>query len=315
MAMARPTETSREEIVLAGGATLTTLRGRQTGPTLALLGGVHGDEDEGVLAVRRVLYEVAEAPLVGTVRAVSMANPIAWSAQSRTTPLDGGNMARSFPGDVGDGPTAVLAAGITNQVIEGADLLIDLHSAGLRYRMPLFCGFTRASAAAEGSRRAAMAFGAPLIWAHPGVSPGRSISVAAERGIPAIYAECSGGGSIRANELDAYVRGVLSVMADLGMVPESFRNRGSTHVRRVYGEGDVDNGAHSRHHGLFVSSTQAGAVVDEGDEIGRLYDYPGRLLEVVRAPQAGVVMFLRRQARTQAEDVLFVLARLEDGQE
>lgn len=306
---------SWEETALAGGVALTTLRGRQAGPTVALLGGVHGDEDEGVLAVRRVVCEVADAPLAGTLRAVSLANPMAWAAQSRTTPLDGGNLARSFPGDVGDGPTAVLAAEITDRVIDGADLVIDLHSAGLRYRMPLFCGFTRASAAAEGSRCAAMAFGAPLIWAHPGVSPGRSISVAAERGIPAIYAECSGGGSIRANELDAYVCGVLSVMADLGMVPESFRHRGSNQVRWVYGGGDVDNGAHARHHGFFVSSTHAGATVEESDEIGRLYDYPGHLLEVVRAPRAGVVMYLRRQARIRTEDVLFVLARLQDGQE
>lgn len=313
--MAQTGRLSREQIALAGGAMLTTLCGSQPGPTLALLGGVHGDEDEGVLAVHRVLREVGEACLTGTLRAVSPANPAAWAAHSRISPLDGDNLARCFPGNNGAGPTATLAGDITNSLIDGADLLIDLHSAGLCYRMPLFCGFARDGAAAERSRRAALAFGAPLIWAHPCTAPGRSLSVAAERQIPAIYAECSGGGSIRRHELDTYVRGVLSVMASLGMVPEDFRHERRTEARWVYGAGDLDEGAQSSHHGFFVNSTGAGSLIDDGEEIGRFYDYQGQLLQVIRAPRQGMVMFLRRQARTRVDDVLFVLAQLEDAQE
>ncbi len=68
---------SIEQTVLAGGAVLTTVRGSRPGPTAALLGGVHGDEDEGVLAVLRVLHDLAGAQLAGTVRAVARANPSA----------------------------------------------------------------------------------------------------------------------------------------------------------------------------------------------------------------------------------------------
>lgn len=113
----------------------------QPGPTLALLGRVHGDEDEYLLAVYRVRQEISEVPLTGTVRAVTPANPIAWAAQRLTGPLDNGNLARCFAGDANGGPTGVLAASITDEVITAADFLIDLHSTGLRYSMPLFCGF------------------------------------------------------------------------------------------------------------------------------------------------------------------------------
>lgn len=309
-----PAAASLERIPLASGATMIVARGTKSGPTLALLGGVHGDEDEGVLAVHRVLQEVAAAPLAGTLKAVAPANPLAWAAYSRTTPLDGDNLARCFPGDPAGPPTAALAASITAEVISGADLLIDLHSAGVRYSMPLLCGFVGDTPAAEASRRAAVAFGAPIIWSHAQSVPGRSLSAAGERGIPALYAECSGGGGIRGADLDTYVSGVLSVMADLGMLPPTYRRSRDTESRWVYGAGDLDDGAQSRHHGLFVISQEAGAIVPEGAEIGRLYDYAGRLLEVIRSPRQGVVMFLRRQARTQIGDVLFVLARLEDQQ-
>ncbi len=310
--MARSGMPARERIALPSGVTVTKLRGRQPGPTVSVLGGVHGDEDEGVLAVLRVLDELATSELTGTVNAVPVANPTAWAAHSRTSPLDDGNLARCFPGAEGTGPTEQVADDITTHVIDGVDLLIDLHSAGLRYRMPLLSGFVSDVPGTDHSRRAAEAFGAPLIWAHPDAGSGRSLSIAAELGVPAIYAESSGGGSIRQRELDVYVSGVLSVLADLAMVPETYRTNRSAAPRWVYGSGDLDTGKQSKHDGFFVNTARAGDVVDVNDEIGLLYDYHGRLVDTVRAPRQGVVMFLRRQARTRADDVLFVLADLND---
>nr|WP_281352262.1 M14 family metallopeptidase [Phytoactinopolyspora alkaliphila] len=279
---------------------------------MAVLGGVHGDEDEGVLAVLRLLREVRSIPLTGTIRAVAPANAAAWAAQSRTSPLDNGNLARSFPGSADDGPTSAAAAAITEHVITGSTALIDLHSAGVRYRMPLMSGYSEQTEAHDESRRLAMAFGAPVIWRHPRPALGRSLSVAADQGIPAIYAECSGGGSIRAGDLDAYVTGVMNVMAELGMVPPEYR-RPAAEPRWVHGDGDLDYGAAAAQPGLFVSSVRAGDVVDQGSEIGRLYSFDGDLLQRVDAPGTGMVMFLRRQARTAEMDVLFVLAQLDDS--
>ncbi|WP_191245554.1 succinylglutamate desuccinylase/aspartoacylase family protein [Amycolatopsis deserti] len=292
--------------VLPGDAVMTTLEGAEPGPTVALLGGVHGDEDEGVLAVRRLLNLLNREELAGRVKAVAPANPVAWDAGTRVSPLDDGNLARSFPGD-GSGPTAALASALTSDLIDGADLLIDLHSAGVAYRMPLFCGFVGNVPGAERSRRAAEAFGAPLVWVHPTVGPGRSLTVAAERGIPALYAECSGGGGIRSDELDFYVLGVLSVLAEFGALPARHR-RFPSPMRWVHGGGDLDFGGQAAQHGLFVSVCEVGEEIAEGAEIGRMFGYDGDLLEVVRAPRRGVVMFLRRRARTRAGEVLFAMS-------
>jgi predicted deacylase len=169
--------------------------------------------------------------------------------------------------------------------------------------MPLFCGATRDQ---EDAVRAAVAFGAPTIWLHDSWPPGRSLTAAMECGVPAIYAECGGGGGVRLADLDAYVSGVLSVMAELGMLSESSRTRSSP--RWVSGSGDLDAGVRSSYAGLFVVSATAGEVVPEDGEVGRLYGYRGELLEVMRAARSGVVMFLRRQAQVRPGDVLFVVA-------
>ncbi|GAA2796448.1 N(2)-acetyl-L-2,4-diaminobutanoate deacetylase DoeB [Kribbella solani] len=287
--------------VLVGGAVMVTLEGGGEGPTVALLGGVHGDEDEGVLAVWRVLRELEGVGFRGVVRAVAPANPAAWAARCRRTPEDDADLARSFPGEREGAPTETLADGITAAVIEGADLLIDLHSAGVRYSMPLFCGV----GPDERGLRAARAFGAPTIWLHDTWPPGRSLTAAKERGIPAIYAECGGGGGVRSADLDAYVTGVLAVLSDLDMLPP----RGEPVVPRwVRGSGDLDAGVTSTRAGLFSTTAAAGDLVPAGGEVGRLYGYDGRLLEVIRAARAGVLMFLRRQARVMPGDVLFVSA-------
>ncbi|GAA3810580.1 M14 family metallopeptidase [Amycolatopsis tucumanensis] len=261
-----------------------------------------------MLAVLRVVRELAGIDLSGTVLAVARAHPAAWAAASRTSPLDGENLARSFPGAAHAGPTAAVAAGLTSEVLLKADVLIDLHSAGSRYSMPLFCGFSEGHAASRESRTFAEAFGAPMIWQHPRPSTGRSLSVAAERGIPSIYAECSGGGEIRKAELDAYVRGVLSVMAANGMVSERFTRSPAAPAQWVHGTGDLDSGMQSGCDGLFVTAVGAGAFVQAGAEIGHLYTFDGDEVQAVCATKAGFVMFLRRQARVRRGDVLFVMA-------
>lgn len=345
-------EPARREIA-AGAATLLVeeLRGGDGGPVVALLGGVHGDEPEGVLAVRRVVEELRRRELHGTVRALAIANPFAHAADARCTPPgaagredaapgrapagagaepDGGNLARAFPGDPDGGPTARLAAAIVREVLVGADLLIDLHSAGRAGAMPCFCGFLAGgdAAVAARARAAAAAFAAPLTWAHDEIGPGRSLSAAATLGIPAIYAEAGGGGEVRGAELDAFVAGTLRVLTSLGMlatpgtpgtpatagaISGSDRPRDCVSLappaERGFirgGDGDLDASLTAAADGVFVTRTSAGAHVRAGDPLGELWD--GDRRAAIVSPRDGIVMFLRRDARVSTGDALALIA-------
>ncbi|MDO8187086.1 succinylglutamate desuccinylase/aspartoacylase family protein [Conexibacter sp. JD483] len=321
--------------VAAGAATLPVdeLRGG-AGPVVVLLGGVHGDEPEGVLAVRRIVAELRGRELRGSIRALAVANPLAHAADARCTPAeaaladaarapdpagggaagaepDGGNLARAFPGDAAGGPTARLAAAIMRDVLVGADLLIDLHSAGRAGAMPLFCGFLAGgdAAVAARSRAAAEAFAAPLTWAHDAIGPGRTLSAAATLGIPAIYAEAGGGGEVRGAELDALVGGTLRALASLGMLPAERAISGSDRPRDCPrglirgGDGDLDASLIAHADGLFITRTHAGAHVRAGDLLGEMWEG-----ERLVAPRDGIVMFLRRDARVAAGDSLALIA-------
>ncbi len=77
---------------------LVAVDGAVDGPTVAVFGAVHGDELEGVAASRAVARNVATALVAGRVLLVPVANPLAFATRTRTTPSDGANLARSFPG-------------------------------------------------------------------------------------------------------------------------------------------------------------------------------------------------------------------------
>ena len=57
---------------------LLVARGKNAGPTMVALGGVHGDEYEGVDAVRRVFESLDPAEMSGSFLGVPVCNPPAF---------------------------------------------------------------------------------------------------------------------------------------------------------------------------------------------------------------------------------------------
>src|SRR5262249_11258914 len=106
------------------------LRGASGGKTLLVTAGVHGDEFEGMAALRQVFEALEPARLSGTFVAVPIANPPAFEAGLRTNADDRQDMARVFPGDPAGTVTEQLAHALTQHFIRHADLFCDLHSAG-----------------------------------------------------------------------------------------------------------------------------------------------------------------------------------------
>lgn len=287
---------------------LIEIVGPTPGPCVALLGGVHGDEDEGILSVRRIVAMLRERPIAGIVRAVAVSNPAACDAYTRCTPSDGKNLARVFPGSRDGSVTERMAFAVTERVLKGSHALIDLHSAGRDLAMPLFCGYHEdRDRTNTGSAALARAFGAPLTWAHLSIAPGRSLSAARALGIPAIYAEASGGGEVRGAETDAFVEGVLNVLRLLGVLPEHPKPT-STRLIRDHG-GDVDAGLIAPATGTFVTRSTVGSMIDKGGLLAEIYDDDGNRVARITAPHAGIVMMLRRHSRvTEGTSVGMVAA-------
>ena len=69
------------------------------GPTALLTGGNHGDEYEGPIALFDLAQTIDPRQIRGRVILVPAMNYPAFQAGKRTSPIDSGNMNRSFPGN------------------------------------------------------------------------------------------------------------------------------------------------------------------------------------------------------------------------
>ena len=150
--------------------------GSKAGKTLVVTAGIHGDEFEGVRAILDTYALLDPTVMTGTMIAVPVANPPAFWSGTRVSPLDNKNLARVFPGRENGTPTDVVAFHLGHAVIARADFYLDLHSAGVKLLMPTMVGYDASDAR---SYEAALIFGSPVIWGHPSIEPGRTISFAA----------------------------------------------------------------------------------------------------------------------------------------
>ena len=79
------------------------------GPTVLMLAGNHGDEFESQIVLSELIREFDPHDLKGRLIVLPAANTPAAKAGARVSPLDGGNLNRSFPGDPTGGPTQQIA--------------------------------------------------------------------------------------------------------------------------------------------------------------------------------------------------------------
>lgn len=284
------------------------------GPRVVVLGGVHGDETEGILAAGS-LSSLPMHLLCGVLDVVPVCHEAAFEADSRTSPLDGLNLARVFPGDADGQPTERLAAALTTRILAGCDLLMDLHTSGQTYDMPFLTGFRRD---AEDDPRgigemAAREVGADFLWFHGEGPSSRSVGRTLSVVDAGIYLESPGGGPTDVDRVDQYVDGVLRVLARLGMIDARDLDRDIAATRRVpievAGGGDLDRDMLSvSHDGYFIHAVGQGDRVVEGQELGHVRSVRGDILETLTAPGAGYVMAVKRRSRVHAGDLVVNLA-------
>lgn len=279
------------------------VRGGRPGPIFVTSAGVHGDEYEGVRAIYEVFESLDSAELSGLWLALPVLNPNAHRACRRENPADGGNLARVFPGRRDGTETERIAWHFANRLLRHADLYLDLHSGGVRYAMPPMVGY---HALDDRARRAAEAFGAPVLWAHPMIEPGRTVSFAAENNVPFLYTEARGAGRIDASDLTMMKRGITNLMRHLGMLagePEI-----PVKPRRMAGAGNTDDGIAAQAAGFWMPEVSLLDTVVAGQTLGRVVDMQGVLLQTVAASSAGTIGLLREMPAVESGDTLVLIA-------
>ena len=285
------------------------VRGAEPGRTLLATGVIHGDEYEGALAIQDLYAELQPERMSGTFVGIPVVNGPAFTAGTRTGSHDHKDLARTFPGAACGSPTERIAHALAEYVIPRADLYADLHSAGNDARIKQFAGYQIRPELGAAQREAAIAFGLDLVWGTV-VLPGRSLTAAGEKRVPAIYVELEGEGRGRPESCAAALQGLRNLLAYLGIVAGDYPSGPPPFLVEDdrAGSGDMNLDAHAPTSGLFLPDVAVWDRVAAGDRLGVVRRADGRVAAEVRSSKAGRVLLLRTRPRVIAGDtVAYVL--------
>lgn len=286
------------------------------GPTLLLTAGVHGDEFEGPVALLDLWRGVDPAGLRGRIVVLPALNAPAVRAASRTSPLDGANLNRAFPGDPDGGPTAQIAHMVEAVLMPGCDAAVDLHSGG---KASWFHPCALPARAADGTIDAAnmalaRAFGAPAIWLLGSGNDARSLNGAATRtGVPMIAAELGGGGGIDPALVALAGRGLRRIMAHLGMIDNGPEAENAD--AGVWETADPALRITAPLDGLVEPLATAGERVAAGQPVARWLSLaePDRAPLILTAPRDALVLATGRRGLVAQGEIACQLASAVDG--
>jgi len=240
------------------------------GPTALLTGANHGDEYEGPLALQHLAYHLKAEDINGRVIIVPALNYPAFRAATRTSPIDGGNMNRVFPGKPDGTVTEKIADYFERTLIPQADLVLDFHSGGKTLD---FIPFVAAHILEDKQQQAAcvaamQAFNAPYsIMLEEIDSVGMYDTAVENQGKVFISTELGGGGSASARSSAIARNGVRNFLIHAGILQSALEHTPS----KMLDMSDENSSIFSLDDGLVDYNVDLEATVETGDAIARVW--------------------------------------------
>jgi uncharacterized protein len=271
---------------------LGILEGKQPGPTLAVISGIHATEYVSQDGAMQFWESLDPEEISGTVLVVLGADMKAMLAHHMwTNPIDGKGMGKAFPGRKDGTLTEVIGYTLWEEVISKSDAVIDCHGGEYSEDMHPYC-ITCTKGDPELDKRTldlAMALGVPFVEVVDAVTSwwgrGGLRSEAVLSGRPAIVLEIGQRGERDPRLISAVNQTLQNALKHLGMKEGNPAFWAGAPVRLK--EGFI---LRATRDGLYEPAVNVGQWIEKGALFGRVLDFDRTLLEEIRAPDAGVVL-------------------------
>jgi predicted deacylase len=299
------------------GITLHALRGLKEGPRLTLLGVQHGDELSGMEIINRTFNEIDPVELSGSLVAVPVCNPLAFSNVARITPPSIGyenlNMNRVWPGDAKGLLTERIVALLWDNVVKEGDFILDLHEGGRAF----MARYLHARGTPETDhlvgdevRKLYRLFGqgVPVLGGvntRPHMLGSLSIQAGLE-GIPCLGPELGGGGRLWDDLIETGRLGVFNIMIGLNMI----QREPVGHGQKQY-VAPMSSWPKTSQGGVLYNECELNAILEKDQILGTLRDVAGKKLEELTTPYKCVIFDTRFQPTVYPGDWTYHCGKIE----
>lgn len=271
-------------------------RSHNPGPTILLIGGLHGDEINGLEIVKRAVKEELFDNLnCGSVIAVPLLNVYGFINFSRDFP-GGKDANRSFPGSKKGSLASRIAHKLTHEILPHADLSIDFHTGGASiYNYPQ----VRVNREDQESIKLANVFSMPHV-VKTGLIAKSLRKTAHQKNIPMVVFE--GGESLRLDEfsIEEGIKGIKRVLATYKMSSEKIEENENI----IF---ETNSWLRAAKSGIFQCIKKSGDSVLKDDVLGLITDPYGVIEVQVIAKKDGIIFGHNNNPVINQGDALFHL--------
>lgn len=272
------------------------------GPTLLIMGGIHGDEVNGIEIARRLLFHNFTKPERGTIICIPVVNVMAFLNMSRKF-ADGRDLNRSFPGNSKGSLASQVAYSLTTKILPYADFVVDLHTGSeQRFNYPQI----RYDTTHKQNLELAKAFNAPFTLLSSKAPKGSLRRVLNDSSTPTIIFE-----ACKSQTIDEYVsqtgiRGVLNVMDYLNI-----RQNNDDETKEVSKTIFLHENRwiRARNSGMFQPLVKNGSFVKKGELLAYINGPYAQFHKKIKSPMDGFVFCVNQTPVVHLGDAIFHIGK------
>ena len=274
---------------------------KKEGPTLLIMGGIHGDEVNGIEIARRMLFHKYTKPESGTIICIPVVNVMAFLNMNRKF-ADGRDLNRSFPGNAKGSLASQVAYSLTSKILPHADFVIDLHTGSKqRFNYPQI----RYDETHEQSLELAKAFNAPFTLLSNKAPKGSIRRVLNDNGTPVIVLEACKSKTIDEKVSQIGVQGILNVMDYLGIRNKTEESEEVTKTIFL----QESRWIRARNSGMFQPLIENGSFVKKGELLASINGPYAQFHTKIKSPMDGYIFCVNQTPVVYLGDAVFHIGK------
>ena len=254
-----------------------------TGPHVAIVAGLHGNEVGGVCAVNQLVSQLKTATIEGCIDIFPVINRMGLDETSKTNPLDQRDINRWFPGNA-DGSASERIAHAVFEALEPCDWICSVHTGAAHV-----CDLVQVRCLRE-DREICAQLNAPLVWVQTELDGHVSLlGQCRKRGQKVLYVTGGSGNALEQSIVHTMHQVLRRWLWSVGVVKDVL----APVSQAFFFEGKLTE-LRTAHGGFFLSQIEAGQEVEAGTVLGTIqHVVGGEILEVVEAPYDALIATVR----------------------
>ncbi len=280
------------------------------GPTILFVGGNHGGEYEGPVALLKLARQLQPNEIQGRVIILPAMNLPAVLAGERVSPIDHLDMNRTFPGRYNGTVTQVISHYVHDGLLPACEAVIDLHSGGYSLNLTPYNSmhYLPDPDQRERTLAALKAFNAPVSIIMREFT-GEGLLDYAVEGMGKIFlcAEIGGAGRLTSATLQIAEQGVQNLLKHFHILPGD----PPASTTRLVEIPEPEYYSYANSTGIYETFYDLDCEVTAGQPLGQVHypDDPERCPEVVLARRPGILVGLRGPGLVEKGDCVAAVAR------